>query len=146
MTLPKLYIFDLDQTLWNGKQLYPDVKNILEILRRTGNFIYLASFNRRANDYLEYLKIKKYFHGGVFGYTPTVTKYDMVMECMIHLRGQYNGSLRGIEFYDDRMENVSCVHRTTSGLIRSVYIEDGLKWEHLNTSKSLSSPFLSARK
>ena len=132
MALPKLYIFDLDDTLWDGKQLYPDVKNILHILRKNNNFIYLASFNKKAPKYLQLLGIQQYFHGGAYGYIPFVTKYDMVKECIDHMQRNYNGMLSSIEFYDDLYNNILNVSSKSNGNIRTVHIKNGLHWSHIN--------------
>ena len=130
--VPRLYIFDLDSTLWDGIKLYEDALDILKKLRKDGHYVYLASFNRNAPEYLEALNIKKYFHGGAFGYIPMMTKSQMVNECIDHVRKHYDGTLENIEFYDDLLSNITDVQDKLEGKVKAVYVENGITWDHID--------------
>lgn len=125
--MPKLYIFDLDATLWDGKKLYPDVDKILKKLKEEGHYIYIASYNLYAPKILKKLKIVKYFDGGPHGIG--ATKYGMIKE----IKEVLNNKKRcydSIEFYDDLHDNIYEVS-TKDSTIRAVHIVDGLQWKHI---------------
>ena len=131
----KLYIFDLDETLWDGETLYDDAKDILKTIRAQGHFIYIATFNTRGPDVLRQLGILEYFHGGSFG--RGVSKYQMVMECLDHVQTYHGYNPLEVEFYDDQMDNIADVHKRTGARVRSVFIRNGLRWRHLNSDEPL---------
>ena len=58
-----IYVFDLDDTLWNGYKLLPWVENLLKYCNEHG-YVYLASFNPVAPLILNLLGITKWFQGG----------------------------------------------------------------------------------
>ena len=122
-TIPrKLYIMDLDQTLWSGRELYPDTKDILQTLRKNGHLIYLASFNDKVPSILKQLGIYHLFHGGAF--TAGASKYGMILEII-----QHSGQKNNIEFYDDLPSNIEEVNVRSRGAVRTVLVRDGIKWD-----------------
>lgn len=118
----KLYIFDLDSTLWDGRDLYPDVLSILTNIRKNGHYVYIASFNPYAPQILRRLRIAHLFHGGAYG--TSATKYAMIRQIMDHSAQENN-----VEFYDDLLLNIIEVNaRRGNQDIRAVHIINGLKW------------------
>jgi predicted phosphatase len=130
---PKLYIFDLDETLWDGRQLYPGVSEILHTLQRQGHLVYIASFNNDVPGVLEYLNITKLFHGGSYGNNRS--KYTMVKEIMIRVINRFKFLPTNVEFYDDLMSNICDVHSNSRGFVKSIYVQypHGLKENHINS-------------
>jgi len=133
----KLYIFDLDETLWNGRALYPGVLEILRSLVLKGHLIYIASFNMDVPGALKYLGITHLFHGGAYGRDRS--KYDMIKEIFYYVISKYKYVPIKVEFYDDQMSNVIDVHKKSNGWVRAVYIEQphGLKQSHLDPDAPL---------
>lgn len=125
--MSKLYVFDLDATLWDGKKLYPDVDKILKKLKDDGHYVYIASYNICAPKILKKLKIAKYFDGGSYGIG--TTKYGMIKEIIKFMKDKKQ-NYNSIEFYDDLHDNIHEVS-TKDDSIRAVHIIDGLQWKHL---------------
>jgi FMN phosphatase YigB (HAD superfamily) len=132
----KLYIFDLDECLWDGKKIYPGVLEILSELYLKGHLVYIASFNLDVPGVLNHLGITNLFHGG--SYSANInrirTKYDMIKEILYHVLHRYNHVPVHVEFYDDQMSNITEVHTKSNGWVRAVHVEQphGLKREHLD--------------
>jgi hypothetical protein len=128
---PKLYIFDLDETLWDGKKLYPGVSEILHTLHHQGHLLYIASFNNDVPGVLMYLNITKLFHGGSYGNNRS--KYTMVKEIMLLVINRFKFLPINVEFYDDLMSNVCDVHSNSRGFVRSIHVQypHGLKVDHI---------------
>jgi len=122
----KIYVFDLDSTLWDGKNAYPDVESILKKLRRDNNYIFLASFNPNAVKILNRLKLSRYFHGGVHGLG--ASKYNMIQEILKYLGKKADGL--PIEFYDDLYLNILEVSIRGKN-IKAIHIKNGLSWNDL---------------
>jgi magnesium-dependent phosphatase-1 len=57
----KLIIFDLDDTLTTNLQLFPQTKSMLQILKRKGYDLSVASFNNYAREICQELDIAQYF-------------------------------------------------------------------------------------
>jgi predicted phosphatase len=131
----RLYVFDLDETLWDGSKLYDEVAEMLQGLREAGHFVYIATFNTRGPEVLARLGIAKWFHGGAFG--RDASKLTMVQQCMHHVRTVHGYTPLHVEFFDDQMTNISGVHRGTGGRVRAVHIVAGLKRRHLDSDEPL---------
>jgi len=134
--MQKIYIFDLDDTLWNGLRLYPDVKRILSSLRKANCYIYIASFNLFADKILTLLDIHKYFHGGSYG--RNVSKLGMINQIKNYHNSVYNIQNNQVEiyFFDDLPSNIVEVRRDKS--IIPVHILYGLTARHIKNAKQLS--------
>lgn len=98
-----IYVFDLDDTLWDGVRLLPWVENFLKYCSRHG-YVYLASFNPVAPWILELLGIKSLFRGGSYGAFGR-TKWQMIKEICRHHTATI-GPIQSIYFYDDLESNV----------------------------------------
>ena len=120
----KIYVFDLDETLWDREKLYPDVYDIIRKLRSDGHKIFIASYNMEAPRVLEYFGIHKFFHGGA--YQRGRSKFDMICEIM-----KYTGQINNIEFFDDRPENIEEVSKKSNGLVKAVLVNGGLQWKNI---------------
>lgn len=119
----KLYIFDLDKTLWDHIDVYPNTHKILRELRKRGHLVYLASFNPNAIKILKELEIVHYFHGGVYGdISQFQSKYAMIEQIRKILK--FEGK---VEFYDDMMDNLLIVKKNDPS-IKTIFIEEGIKW------------------
>ena len=139
----KLFVFDLDATLWDGQSLYPDVIGILSTIRKYGGYIYVASFNNQAPRILSQLGILQFFHGGTCeAYN---SKYRMIRQIIDFHNGFYlnytgekkfdtiDGSL-SVYFYDDLHSNILDVYygnKNNSDNIKAVHIINGLKWNDI---------------
>ncbi len=127
----RLFVFDLDSTLWDGRRLYPDVIEILQHLRNRGHLIYLSSFNVFAPQILQYLKIKHYFHGGVYGLNTTKTQH--ILEIKQKIKNKVRCDIRfQIDFFDDKLENVQDVAKQSNNAVRAVQAIDGMNWRLLD--------------
>lgn len=134
----KLYIFDLDETLWDGYQLYPNVLDILQELHIQGHLMYIASFNLDVPSVLKRLNITNLFHGGAYGQDRS--KYKMIREIVSKVLENHRPV--AVEFYDDLMSNVVDVHQKSNGNVRSVHVGNtGLNRTHLNTNMPLKFMF-----
>jgi hypothetical protein len=123
-----IYIFDLDQTLWDGQQLYPDVHNILSAIRLNGHYVYIASFNSDAPNILNKLGINHLFHGGAYG--QGIDKHDMILQ-ILH---QHKQPIKKIEFFDDLPSNIVIVKeksKNTAYSITAKHTPNGLSWHDI---------------
>ena len=128
----KIYVMDLDECLIDNTKgkLYPDVKNILTKLRSGGHLIFLASFNKRAPEVLKKQKIDHLFHGGAYGFNNS--KHRMIEQIVQHLRNNKGlFDIGKIEFYDDKLDNISEVTIKSRGKIKAIHVPNGLSWEHI---------------
>lgn len=122
-----VYVFDLDDTLWDGKKLYPDVRNILHYLRANGHLVFIATFNSKGPNILRSLGIDHLFHGGVYG--PQMSKCDM-LQAIKKFSKKYQIKEKWINFYDDLPANVLEV-RLRDPSVNVVHIKNGLTWSHI---------------
>jgi FMN phosphatase YigB (HAD superfamily) len=122
----KLAVFDLDDTLWNGEELFRDTKNILTTLKSNGIPIYIASFHTGALDACKSLNIDIYFNDILFGRDKT--KHQMIMDI---LKKHPDIQESDVVFYDDNLANICDVQKNSQ--IQTVHIgPDGLQWYHVN--------------
>jgi hydroxymethylpyrimidine pyrophosphatase-like HAD family hydrolase len=142
LLIRKLYIFDLDECLWDGKKIYPGVLDILKELQLNGHMVYIASFNLDVPGVLDYLGITNMFHGGAYSadIKRLRTKYDMIKEIIYHVLHKHKHITIHVEFYDDQMSNIREVHTKSNGWVRAVHVKQpyGLKKEHLDSDAPLS--------
>lgn len=120
----KLAIFDLDETLWNGKCLYKDTKSILSTLKSCGIPIYLATFNNDALKTCERLDILYYFDDIKHGRDKT--KYQMIKE-ILSMHAQLKE--HEIAFFDDNPINIEGVTKKSN--VRTVFVQNGIEWTHV---------------
>jgi hypothetical protein len=120
----KIFIFDLDLTLWDGRCLYPDVYGILTFLKSINKMLYVVSYHSHAKMCCEYLQIQDFFNNIL--YDRNVEKNVMVKNI---LREHQNIKEEEIVFYDDQLINILDVYKNNK--ILSILIEEGLKWEHI---------------
>lgn len=132
----KLYVFDLDDTLWDGRHLYPDVPHILNILRSQGHRVYVASFHSAANHVLKDKKIDHYFHGGMYG--RGISKYNMIKQILEHSVTSTGQFPSAIEFYDDNTFNIKDVTNRTKRTVKAIHTPSGLTWEHILQADDLA--------
>lgn len=120
----KLAIFDLDETLWDGKCLYKDTKSILSTLKSCGIPMYLATFNNDALKTCERLDILHYFNDIKHGRDKT--KYQMIKEILaIHTHLKEHE----IAFFDDNPINIEDVKKKSN--VRTVFVQNGIEWAHI---------------
>jgi HAD superfamily phosphatase (TIGR01681 family) len=115
----KLAVFDLDQTLWDGRQLYDDVKNVLNNLKESGVIMHVASFHLEARKCCEYLNIQNYFSSIQYGRTRT--KAQMINDILIQTPYIQRDD---VVFFDDNFENIINVRMQLN--IKTVHINNGL--------------------
>jgi FMN phosphatase YigB (HAD superfamily) len=121
----KIAVFDLDMTLWDQRQLFKDIKEILHALQQSNISMYVASFHTEALMCCKALGIDHYFDDVVYGRTQT--KSEMIH--MILKRHPY-ASKQEIVFFDDNIENIYDVKRKLG--IRTILVnEKGLTWQHI---------------
>ena len=145
MTDFRVYIFDLDFTIWNagdtfcsetcppykwknGKlvdaedrwiRLYPDVKEILEKLKEQGVIIAAASRTHEpnwANDLLQLFDIDRYF-------TIKEIYAGEKSTHILNIMQKTNCSVNELIFFDDEQRNIDTVQALG---ITTVHIKDGL--------------------
>ena len=143
----KLFVFDLDFTLWNAGgtwcdhtfppyrkenghivdsngsiiSLYPDTKKILEHLYQAGHEIAIASRTHEAawaKELLSLFSIDKYF------------KYQQIfpgskLEHFKNLWRESNKEYSNMIFFDDEMRNI---HEVGSLGVKTVFVNDGIHW------------------
>lgn len=122
----KVAVFDLDETLWNGQTLFPDVVKIFDVLKQQSIAIYIASYHLDPSAVCKQLGIDKYISGVFFGRDRL--KSDMIKDIMtIH------GGLTPDKFifFDDRYSNIKDVREKTSINTVCVY-DNGLRFSHIN--------------
>ena len=117
-------IFDLDETLWNGKELYENTIEILEFLQTNGAHLYIASFHLEAPLVCDELKITKYFSKILYG--RDITKSAMIQQILSEHK---NIDPKDVIFFDDNIKNIYDVETTTK--IDTVHVTDGLNWSHI---------------
>jgi len=122
----KIYVFDLDNTLWNGKQLYPDVRAILTHLHENGAILYIASHNKRADKRCEQLGISHFFKCIVFGREHS--KVVMVRNIM-----QLHPQLQPSEFVFADDQFINALHVALYCSVPVVHVDEGigLQWRDL---------------
>lgn len=125
--MPRLSIFDLDATLWDGEQLFKDVLPILEYLRKRGDYIYIATFNNNGPGILNRLGILNYFRGGAYG--KNHTKFEMIQQIIKNMHMRYGLSATNIVFYDDLKKNINEVSTKSNGYVNAIYTPNGLTWD-----------------
>lgn len=110
-----ILIFDLDDTLLDPRtrDLFPQVRAILQRAKDQGHRMFLASFNPRATRFLEWYEIQGFFEG-VAKHFSDVTKPEQIDQ----LAREHGFELGRVWFFDDVAENVGrcrvqgirCVH------------------------------------
>lgn len=120
----KVAVFDLDYTLWNGIDLYPEVVRVLDDLRVNGICMHVASFHLKASKCCERLGIKDFFSSIQYGRNRT--KSQMITEIMkLHPGIQKND----IVFFDDTFDNIINV-KVALG-IKTVHVTKGLSSKNI---------------
>ncbi len=121
----KIAVFDLDDTLWNGKKLFNDVKYILTTLKTYGIKLYIASYNLNAPDCCKYLSIYHYFDGILYGRNSN--KLDM-----INMIREDNADIEenNIIFFDDNIDNIDIV-KNNSNIMTCLVDSNGLRWNNI---------------
>ena len=121
----KIAIFDLDQTLWNGENLYKDSLNILKTLYRHDIKIYLVSFNLEADKICKLLNIEKYFEEIYF--TREKTKLQIIKEILLDYPDIEE---KAVVFFDDLAHNLYEVNINSN--IQTIKIDnDGIDWTYI---------------
>jgi predicted phosphatase len=120
----KVAVFDLDLTLWDGKQLFPETVAILSKLRQEGVLMYVASFHQEAESCCKELGIIKFFERIFYG--RHMSKSDMISIIMtIH-----NGlPVNELVFFDDNIDNIVEVGLTNR--VRTIHVnkQRGISWD-----------------
>lgn len=146
----KLFIFDLDFTLWDAGgewcdcnqppyyrrkgevfdsrganiMLYPDVKKILNELQRHEKIIAIASRTSAPTNAIELLNL---FNISVFFHFKEIFPGSKIQH-MNNLSRRSGVCFKEMVFFDDEMRNI---HDTSSLGIQSIYVEDGIKFHHI---------------
>ncbi len=122
----KIAVFDLDQTLWDGRKLYSDVTNILKTLHKKGISMYVASFHTDALNVCKELGINQFFKKIHYGIERN--KLEMIRNILIDLPEAKESD---VAFFDDNYENIKLVKKETN--IRCIHVVDsGITWYHIN--------------
>lgn len=121
-----LYVFDLDDTLWNwsNKTIYPDVVEILSKLKKAGNYVYLASFNPVAPVILHSLQIYNFFDGVRYG--RLMTKAEMIRDIVYELIFNKNIVPNRVYFFDDMPDNIYEVQAMNTHYVHAVHTPQGV--------------------
>jgi phosphoglycolate phosphatase-like HAD superfamily hydrolase len=131
-------IFDLDKTLWNQKKLYPNVLEILDLLRINSVPMYIVSYNENPKYVCKKLQITRYFRE-IIGSAVTTSKYTLIKNLLNKHHPDINEKF--VTFYDDNKNNIYDV--STNSNIQSVYIDKrGLTWDsmyELNQKRNMFS-------
>jgi len=119
----KIAIFDLDQTLWNGKKLFSSVHSILSMFRSHNIKLYIASFNLIAPKYCERLGIDHYFSDIKYGQDRS--KSAMIREI---LTNHPDVKSSDVIFFDDNGQNIADVIISTD--VAAVHVDwfTGITW------------------
>lgn len=125
MTNIKLAVFDLDQTLWDGRKLYPDVQNILASLHLLGVKMYIASYNENPLYCCQLMNIAHYFQKYYYGLGRP--KSQMIREI---IEENPNITQNEVAFFDDQEFNILDVKKNLA--IIAVKVLNGLGWNHVN--------------
>lgn len=132
----KIAIFDLDDTLWNGKTLFDDTRLILSTLKSSGVKMYVASYHTGAAECCSMLGIDKYFEEILYGREKS--KLDMVNYII-----EKNPTVdqREMVFFDDNYDNVMSVRDGTK--VHVIRIEDtGIRWEYVANGRVATVPIV----
>lgn len=128
----KIAVFDLDDTLWNGEELFSETIYILEHLKNKNVFLYIASYHQDALSVCRNLNILKYFDGILYG--TEQTKLDMLNT----IKANHLYDEADIVFFDDNMMNIRLVRDNSK--IRCIYVgRCGLSSYHLLYLKEIES-------
>ncbi len=131
----RLVIFDLDLTLWNGTELYPDVVKILKKLRDNKVSVAMASHNVDALKIAHWLKIHHYFDIVVAGHfrNPSIDLRDRfaIYEKTTHLTKIINWYAdSGTYFTPDEIlfvdDNSFVLHSVVEQKIKTCHVPDGV--------------------
>jgi FMN phosphatase YigB (HAD superfamily) len=106
MTCIKLFVFDLDDTLWNGEKLYPQVVKILNALKRRRIKIAMISYNFMANEICEKLNIEYFFDKIVCKCRQQIEWQDGKQTLMKDLIDEFDVKPCEVVFYDDQQFNI----------------------------------------
>ena len=107
MVYIKLFVFDLDDTLWNGERLYPDVLRILRSLKKHPNIqVAMLSYNWGANEICNRLGIIDYFDKIVCRCDSPVEWQDGKQTLMRKLVADFGVAPDEVVFYDDQEHNI----------------------------------------
>jgi predicted phosphatase len=98
-----LHIFDFDATLWDGKNIYPNVTEKIIQLRNKGHGVSMATFNLIPLHFMKNINMS-YKLFDVYAYGRGYTKLDMVKR--IH---QLFPFVKRVIFYDDQQSNIENV-------------------------------------
>lgn len=117
----KVAIFDLDLTLWDGKNLYEDAYDILYTMKNTGVKLYVVSYNLFANKVCQELGISKFFD-------QIFERRRIPKSIIVNYITQSNKTTKHIDttFYDDRLDNITDVKMRSRAV--PVLVENGIKW------------------
>jgi FMN phosphatase YigB (HAD superfamily) len=121
----KLAIFDLDGTLWNGKELFTDTISILTILRNLDVKLYIASFHQDAYNCCIRLGIAHFFEDIIYGRGRS--KFNMIESIMklTNITGDE------IIFFDDILHNIRDVQKNSN--ITSILVgSSGINLQYLD--------------
>ncbi len=125
-----VYVFDLDETLWDGKKLYPGIESSLKNIYNRGHHIYICSFNDLAHIVLKKLNIDKYFTGGSYGRSDFIYKIPkniMINQIIDYHKNKKKLNVKKIMFFDDDRDNIDLTNNTTINnvLIESYHVKNG---------------------
>lgn len=114
-------VFDLDGTLWDGNELFPDVPDILENLAESRVPVYLASFNTCALEVCKILEIEHYFEQIIYGRDKS--KLEMLK---IVMGFHPDVPQHQVVFYDDDPYNITEVKKNSN--ITAIHTAAGIHW------------------
>lgn len=128
----KIAVFDLDNTLWNGEELYSETIDILEYLKNKNVFLYIASYHQDALSVCRNLNILKYFDGILYG--TEQTKLEMINI----IKANHVNDETEIVFFDDNMTNIRLVRDNSK--VHCIYVgRCGLSSYHLIYLKEIEA-------
>ena len=120
----KIAVFDLDLTLWNSEDLYPDVLSILQMLKQCNIPLYIASFHKEALQCCDDLNISNYFDNIYYG--RHMNKLQMINEIK---KQHVDIQDHEIVFFDDNPHNIQHVQKNSN--IKSILVNEGLSWGYI---------------
>ena len=99
-----VFIFDVYGVIWSGKQIYKNIPETMETLRKAGKIIYILSNGTQLSDEFENNYAKKGIIKGIH-YDKAITSGEIARDFLLNGKLKFKTNSHPINYYTIGMKN-----------------------------------------